>query len=265
MRRYVFFALSMWWMPLSATASASDNPKTIHIVGNNWCPYNCDASAAEQGYMIDIARRALSKHGYQVLYSNVPWSRAIEETRSGKYHAIVSAANDDAPDFTFPTQSLGRIQNQFYVMRGNPWRFRTFDDLNAVRLGAIADYAYTQELDDYIARNRKNMQRVQLVFGDTPLKLNVRKLLKGRIDTLAEDASVMQYFLKQKSLGEEIIPAGEIHNADGKFLYLYIAFSPRLSNGEKLAELIANEVQAMRKSGELSALLSTYGVADWNR
>jgi polar amino acid transport system substrate-binding protein len=264
MRRYFAFALSLLLMPLSAAATASDNQKTIHIVGDSWCPYNCEASAAQQGYMIDIARRALNKHGYELRYTNVPWSRAIEETRSGKYHAIVGAANDDAPDFIFPTQSLGRIQNEFYVLHDNPWRFRTFDDLNAVRLGAIADYAYTQELDDYIAKNRKNMQRVQLVFGEIPLELNVRKLQKGRIDTLVEDISVMQYFLKQKSLGEQIIPAGEIQNTDGKFLYLYIAFSPQLPNGKMLAEIISNEVQSMRKSGELAALLSTYGVADWN-
>mgnify|MGYP003679287085 CR=1 FL=1 len=51
------------------TTPAVGKPTQIIIAGDNWCPINCSASAADKGYMIDVASQAFAKWQYSDLAS----------------------------------------------------------------------------------------------------------------------------------------------------------------------------------------------------
>lgn len=235
--------------------------ETITIVADRWCPFNCGPKDERPGFMIEIAKQAFARHGIEVEYSTLPWSRAIEETRQGKHTAIVGSSHNDAPDFVFPQISQGKVNNKFYVKKGDGWWFKNIKSLSRVSLGAIADYAYNDELDAYIQKYKSDPKRVQLVSGENALDSNVKKLMAGRISALIESQHVVDYYLMQQSLPGALSDAGDLPPTQDDNVYL--AFSPKNPNARRYADIVSEEVKEMRKSGKLQQILTNYGVRDW--
>lgn len=246
----------------STVVYAEDAQETITIVADTWCPYNCNPSSPHRGFMVDIAAQAFAKHNIKVEYSIVPWTQAINETRKGKYSAIIGAAVGDAPDFIFPSISQGFVQNYFYVKKGNGWRYDGVKSLNTVILGAIADYSYNDELDGYIKKYKLDPDRISMMSGDDAIGINLSKLTRGRIGATLEGKYVMEYYLSlhnMKGLFEEAgaLPPSKNDN-------LYIAFSPKdKALASKYAAILSKETANMRTSGELVKILNIYGLSDW--
>jgi len=243
--------------------SASAQAETVTLVADSWCPYNCDKASEKPGFIIEIAQKAFARQNITVEYSQIPWTRAIEETRKGKHTAIVGASRNDAPDFIYPSISQGFMQNAFYVKKDNPWRFKDISSLGAISLGAITDYSYSDEIDRYIKENAKNTKLIQATSGDDALQTNVRKLLANRIGALLEDRYVMQYHLLEKKLQDKVDEAGLAPTS--KQNDLFIAFSPSNPKSRKYAEMVAEETKALRASGELKEIMAKYGVTDWQK
>jgi len=233
---------------------------TITIVADEWCPYNCTPGSDKPGYMIEIAQKVLGEAGHTIDYKNMPWSRAIEEARKGKFDAIVGAAEGDAPDFTFPKSSMGTSSNVFLINKGDAWRYKDMASLEAISLGTIRDYSYGDELDAYITANEKDAKRVQIASGDTALDTNVKKLKAGRIGAMVEDRNVVEYFLSDSGQQGDFEIGGDL-GEDA----LFIAFSPASPNGAEYAKLLGEGVDKMRASGELATLLKKYGLQDWKK
>jgi polar amino acid transport system substrate-binding protein len=258
MRLTLFALLSfLTWLPAAQAA------ETVTIVADSWCPYNCDPASDRPGYMIEIAKKAFRRHGIKVKYSNMPWTRAIEETRMFKHTAIVGASHKDAEDFVFPKASQGWMENTFYVKKDNKWYYSGEPALAKISLGAVADYSYGNPLDDYIGKNKNDLQLVQLVSGDNALDTNIKKLLAGRIDALVEDEHVMTYYLAQRSeaIRAQLKTAGSLPITEQN--NLYIAFSPQAPDAQKYADILTKETEKMRKSGELKKILDRYSISDW--
>lgn len=241
-------------------AASTAPAATITIVADEWCPYNCEPGSDEPGYMIEIAQKVLGEAGHTIEYRNMPWSRAIEEARKGKFDAIVGAAEGDAPDFQFPSSSLGVSSNVFLVKKGSAWRYTDMASLDSVSLGTIRDYSYGDELDAYIAQHEKDAKRIQVASGDAALDTNVKKLAAGRVGAIVEDRNVAEYLLADLGQQAEFESAGDL-GEDA----LYIAFSPANPNGKEYARLLAEGVDKMRASGELATLLKKYGLQDWKQ
>jgi polar amino acid transport system substrate-binding protein len=229
--------------------------RTILIQADEWMPHNGDSNG-KYGYMIDIARAVFEPLGYKVVYEQVPWVRAVQHTRVGQAHAVVGALKGDAPDFVFPEEEQGKIVNAFYVLDSTAWRYRGIESLRSVRLLAISDYAYFDELDAYIV---KNPALVSLVHGDAVIEQMVQMLLRKRVDVLVEDKAVMQFFLSENSQSAARLRlAGE-----GSEEAAYIAFSPAMPDSATFARLLSEGTKRLRQSGELARILAVYGLTDW--
>lgn len=256
MRIIILFGVLMGFL-----ASPVKAEETITLVADEWCPYNCAPNSEKQGFMVEIATQAFSKHGIKLSYKTLPWSRAINDVRSYKYTAIVGAAHDDAPDFIFPQISQGKIRNAFFVEKDSNWKYTSKESLKTISMGVIADYSYNEEIDAYVKENAKNPRLVQIVAGDKSLNNNVFKLLEGRIHALLEDASVMNNYLSNFAEADSIKVAGYL--PETKSDNIYIAFSPKEPKAKEYAEILSAETERMRKNGELKKILVRYGVSDW--
>jgi polar amino acid transport system substrate-binding protein len=241
----------------------------ISIVADVWCPFNCDPNTDRQGYMIDIAKIVFAKHNIDIEYKVMPWARALSETESGKYNAVVGASKSDAPKFIFPQNELGRQVLMLYVKEGNDWQIdnnlTTDQALKDIKLGVIIDYSYGKNLDDYIEANKNNKALIELSSGDNALELNIKKLNIGRIDALLEAESVLDYFiLEAKDKNYKLKKAGEFkNNLEKDWNNLFIAFSPKNPNSARYAKILSDGVEDLRKSGELEKILAKYGLKDW--
>lgn len=263
--KYLFLSLLIFSLNAhaeDAASSAQGKKEVITIVADTWCPYNCNPKSPNQGFMVDLVRKAFAKHNIDVQYSTMPWTRAIDETRQGKHSAIIGASAEDAADFIFPTASQGFMNNHLYVKSGNPWRYNGLDSLKKVTLGAIDGYSYNEEIDSYIKKYKLDPTYVQLMSGDDALAINVSKLMREKIGLTIESKYVMNYYLSQNHLQNKIDDIASLppSNRDN----LYIAFSPKnKSLSQKYAKIMSDETKNMRVSGELQKIMDNYGLDDW--
>lgn len=226
---------------------------TITIVADQWCPYNCDPKDSNPGILIEVAKYALGKAGHTIDYSNVPWARAIEDARAGKYVAIVGAYKDDAPDFVFSEKGIMPSSNDFFVKAGTSWKFDGISSLEGISIGTIRDYSYGEEIDKYIETNQSNPVKVQVTSGDDALTKNIDKLLAGRITAVIEDAAVMNYELKQSGKSGQIVQAGTFGGDD-----VYVAFSPKNPTSATYAKLMTEGLAELEANGELAKIKAKY-------
>jgi polar amino acid transport system substrate-binding protein len=234
-------------------------PKTITIVADLWLPYTGETKG-QKGYLIELAEEAFRLQGISVRYQNLPWKRAILSIQNGDVNAAAGAYKSDVPNAVFTKAPLGASQNHIFVHKHSGWKYDGLKSLETIRLGAILNYSYGEQIDSYI--NAKNgSDRVYLVSSDNPQKRLIEMLLLGKIDAFIEDVQVMKHvFRSMKKEGEEIVSAGSA----GPLQDVYIAFSPaRKEESEKLAQILDDGLVQLRKSGKLEKILSRYQLKDW--
>jgi polar amino acid transport system substrate-binding protein len=242
------------WLAVAALlvlAASSARAETITIVGDPWCPYNCEAGGDRPGFAIEIAKEIFAAVGIDVRYQNVDWENAIKDTRTGKYTAIVGATREDAPDFVFPTQEIGKSVNAVVVRAADTWKYEGPQSFSARRVGTIKDYAYGTELDGWF----KEHPPAFVAEGDDPKDLMMKKLLAKEIDTFIEDRAVMAYYVRQKGVTNVITVAGMV----GKAMPVYIAFSPANQKSATYARQFSEGIEKLGKSGKLKEIYARYG------
>ena len=231
---------------------------TITLRADIWDPYNGDPASDRPGFMIEVARKVFEKAGYTVDYQvdGWTWERSLEEAKKGSIDGIVGAAKSDAEDFVFPSEALCKQRMSFLVKKGNAWRFSGVDSLSSIRLGVISGYAYDDDIDAYIEKNKDNEDLIQSVQDDNALELNIKKLAAGRIDAVIEDAAVFNTKARSLNLDGQFELAGDASSDDE----LYIAFSPAKPSSTRYAEVLTAGIKEMKASGELQQLLDKYGI-----
>lgn len=187
----ILIILSLGFIPVSAD--------TIHIRADEWCPYNCKPDSDYPGYMIEMARTIFERNGHTLVYETMPWARSIDYCRKGKIDAVAGATVSEASDFVFPSACQGWSMVAFFVRKGHNWKYVEVDSLSTVRTGILDDYDYGEELLMHYFKTNAGSDNVQVVGGIDPLGINIRKLLKGRIDVLPEDRYV--FYNKIRTLG----------------------------------------------------------------
>lgn len=238
---------------LSATVA-----EKITLATDVWMPFTGDAGSEMTGFMTEVAREIFVGAGYEFEYLNEPWPRAISDAEAGKVNGIIGCVASEVPNFVFPRNELGVIQNAFYVLKDSKWTYSGVKSLETISLGVIVDYSYGEDVDQYVEKN-KAAKGVQLAAGDDALETNIKKLLGKRIDATVESTAVFSYTMQQMGVASQIKEAGRIQATDK----LYIAFSPALANSKKYAQVLSDGIDALRKSGRLREILKKYSLADW--
>lgn len=241
--------------------SVSACAETITIRADNWPPFNGEPKNAKPGYMIEVLREICGPLGHKIDYQLMSWDDSLASVRKKQFNAVVGAARDDAPDFVFPDESFGTSSNTFFVLSKNRWVYDGIPSLGKIKLGVIEDYAYSEELDDYIEANKKG-GKVVVGRGEEALTLLINQLQSGKIDVVVEDASVMLFALMKRG-----IPPGQIKAAglpqDSQDIY--IAFAPGHPASKRYAQQFDEGIRKLRTTGKLQQILARYNLSDWKK
>lgn len=243
--------LMLMLMPSLALAE----PLTLRA--DAWCPYNCQPGTDKPGYMVEVASKVFADAG-GVDYQLMPWTRALEEAKTGRIQAVIGATRADGEGLVFGTEALGVTVNVIITKRGERWRYTGIDSLVGKRLAAVSDYSYGPELDGYIARHTGDTAKVELAAGDDVTDQNLKKLLAGRVDVVIEDRNVAEFALVAQGM-EGLV---DMHPTDAG-TPLFIAFSPADPTAKAKADMLDKGIKALRQSGDLSRILARYGLHDW--
>lgn len=230
--------------------------ETLIMEADVWCPVNCAQDTERPGIFVELAREIFTEAGIEVEYRVTNWARAVQDVRNGRVNALVGAGIRDAPDFIFGDTAPGISRNCFYARADSAWRYTGLASLGQIRLGVINGYSYGEEIDGYIHRHQKNLDRLQFAAGEQALALNVRKVELGRIDAMLENTWVMSMYLDQHGNAGDLIKVG----CRVPDVPIYIAFSPVLSSSARYRDIFDEGVRRYRQDGRLNALLQRYGI-----
>ncbi len=255
MKQFIFILLLSACLSLFAINGHADQ---VTIVSDEWCPINCAPGSEAPGIMVEVAELIFKKAGHSLVYKQVPWERAVMETRKGNYNGIIGAYTGDAPDFVFPENEQAVIGNSFFVRQDSTWTYNGILSLDKVSIGVIRGYDYGEEINKYIKKNHGS-DKVQLNGGETALEKNIKKLLIGRIDAVLENKYVFEYKASQMKAADKIKPAGVAVKPEKA----YVAFSPANPKSKEYAEILSKGMVAIRESGDLAKILQKYGLQDW--
>lgn len=242
--------LSLWLMIPSIT-----NSETIIMMGDKWCPFNCDPKSAKVGYMVEVAKIIFERKGHNIDYQVNSWVKSIENVRNSKATALVATTKFDAPDFIYPNKSMGSNKDCFYVKAGDKWAYNSIEDLKAKKLGAVLGYAYSASITSYIHQNPK---ATVLGHGSNPLEMNLKNLDSGNVTVIVENPFVFNYFVEEGKIGDKYEEAGCTEDND-----LYIAFSPKNPRSKEFAKILTDGIEELRKDGTIDKIISKYSLKDW--
>ncbi|OUR99572.1 hypothetical protein A9Q84_00700 [Halobacteriovorax marinus] len=238
------------WFSLSLGA------KEVVICADNWCPYNCEPSSSNPGFMVEIVRESfrLFGSGEKVVYKLLPWTRAMKEARAGTIDGIIGAIDSESVGLHTPSLEQGMMSAQFFTHSKKMWKFSNTSQLknSKKRVGAVKGY----DFDSHIAKFfKENPAQIQYSHGEEALPKLINILRHQRIDTIIEDQAVFWNKVKELKISKNTFrSAGPV----GPTKKLYVAF-----HNKSHAKIVAKGMVALRKSGELKKILKKYNLVDW--
>lgn len=133
-------------LAVAASFSALADTKVLKIATGELPPY-MTAARADQGISLSVVRRAFELSGYQVEFTFLPWSRALAETRLGKWDATAAWGNNPErnPPF-FVSDNVLTEKWVFVYRKGVKFSWNNLADLKPYRVAMIQDYTYTPEI-----------------------------------------------------------------------------------------------------------------------
>jgi polar amino acid transport system substrate-binding protein len=239
---------------LLASPAAWAGTDTLLLLSDPWCPFACEPDSPLPGFMIDIAK-AVFEPRHKVVYQVEPFARADGEVAAGQAQGLVGALKlPRRASFHYPEREQGIANVCFYTRPDSTWLYHGRTSLQGVLVGATLGYNYGREVGGIL---RERWIKLDTVGSSDALHLNIEKLLRGRIDTVVEYGPVMSFTLSRGKV--KLRNAGCTSVADP----IYIAFSPKLTEGERYARELSEGMERLRRSGELKRILARYGLTDW--
>lgn len=237
------------WLLFGANAWAGD--RTLLFASVNWEPY-AGENMPQQGVAAAIIREACRRGGLEAEFRFLPWPRAQEEVRQGKYDALFNAyySADRDRDFGLSRSYMsGPLALCVRSGSGVVWN-GTAESLGRYTIGVVRGYVNTPLIDNasFLVRD----EAVSDLF-------NLRKLLAGRVDAIVIDKYVAIHLLKTN-------PTIAADVGDIEFLEpllrdrkLYVMFSRNRKGWKEHLALFDKGLEAMKRDGEWAEILACFG------
>lgn len=157
--------------------------KTIVAAADPWPPF-VDPAAPKEGLSLEIIRAAYATQGYTVEMNYVPWARAIDGVKKGKYDILPPTwITEERKTFLMYSEPYAVNNIKFIKNIDDPFEFEGIESLAGKKIGTVRGYGYG---DDFL--NATNFVREDV----TDLMTNIKKLTHSsrRIDLTLEDEIV---------------------------------------------------------------------------
>ncbi|WP_139556081.1 substrate-binding periplasmic protein [Methylotetracoccus oryzae] len=222
--------------------------ETLRMAISDWPPY-VETTAPSQGLAIEIVRTALDRIGYDMALADEPWSRTLEGASIGVYDALAAAWYNAqrAGNFLFSQPYLIN-EIKFIKRRGDPFQFRSIDDLRGRVVGIVKDYAYDDRFDQARGLTR---------FVNNHVLENLLLMLQGQVDVTLDDERVLRYEIDQYMSNSrdafEILP--EPFSRRG----LCFAMNRQHPKAREIIKAFDAEIREMQADGTFRQILGKYG------
>ncbi len=231
----------------------------ITVVGQKWLPFIGEPGTQATGFMTEVVRSIFEKEGHKVEFIQVPQKRANKYLRKGKYDILLGIDKNDAPDFIYPEEELGTIEDAFFIKRNGTWRFNGIESLKNVSVGILHDSSFGGHRSEFLNKHLESGE-IKTLSASGHFRRMMKMLLKQRLDVIIETPQVVRWGLKVFDIDESEI---EYRGSVGTERPIHVAFSPAKPKSEAHAETFSKGIVQMRENGELKAILDKYNQKDW--
>ncbi|MEM7696217.1 MAG: transporter substrate-binding domain-containing protein [Pseudomonadota bacterium] len=231
------FRRQMAAVALALLAIPAASADALRVATGEYPPFT--SSTAPGGGTVNAAMSEIGRAaGYTLSFTYLPWARALEMTRAGRYHATsfwyYSTARED--DFIH-VGPVGTDRLVFFRRKNNPISYTQLEDLAPYSIGVVRSYTYTAELWQL---GNAGVLRLQLAPDDMT---NFRKLLAGRIDLYAISEQSGWHFIRTNFTKAE---QAQLTTVDRplSMAKIYLLVSRALENADEIAAALQANVPA---------------------
>jgi len=231
------------------------NAQELKVAAIDWCPQICPDSAQQPGYIVEILTKVFADSDIRLTIDHFPWSRAINNVKSGKYQALLAPAKKEAPELYYPKIPIGIQTMCFYTLDNSDWIYTGFDSLKGKHIG-LAEDTSIEELNPYIKRHPEQFQLQP--YHERYIVQNVRKLAKHRMDAFLFTQNTTHYVLGLNPSLPRIREAGCVSEAP---VYFALTAQPTYrKHNVQIQHIFERRMLQLLANGEINDILSKYNV-----
>lgn len=246
MKKLTVGSLLCIFVCLSAGVGAAEK---ITLATLNWQPFYGE-DLPENGFFAALSREAFKRAGYEMELEFMPWKRALEMAKKGKYDGLLGAYfNEDREKEFFYTDSIARNEESFFQKKGKNIKYENIDELKQYKVGGLRGSAPVKALQE------KGMT-LEEVPDDI---LNIKKLVGDRIDLIIAGKQQLFYNLNNMADLQKFVGKIEAVEPPFKSYDLYCPISKKRSDGTNIVTKFNKALQEMREDGSYDEILKRFG------
>jgi len=219
--------------------------ETIRISTGEFPPY-LSAHLKDNGIGLRIIKEAFALEGVNVEYGFFPWKRSYKLAQQGEWDASATwGYNDERNKYFYFSDPLYPAVSVFFHLKSFKFDWSNLNDLKGLSIGATETYAYTPEL---LAAIENKSLNVELISSD---QLNLKKLLKGRIDIFPLNIDVA-YALLARHFTPQERELITFHPLELYRIQTHLLFSKKIDRNPRLLRLFNKGLKRLKQNGKFS-------------
>lgn len=217
--------------------------ETIRLANGDWAPYLSE-NLKEYGVVSHITKEAFALEGINVEYSFFPWKRGFEEAKEGKLDGSIVWGHTDerAQDFNY-SDPVVYLETVLFIKKDSTFDWKDKEDLGKHSIGGVIGYSYG--LEDLEKEGKVTITRIASPEN------NYKKLVSGRIETVAEDREVGWGLVHSLGLANEV----KTHPQPLVTKPYFLIMSKKSPNGDKYLEAFNRGLKKLKESGRLDQMM----------
>ncbi|MEO0486702.1 MAG: transporter substrate-binding domain-containing protein [Pseudomonadota bacterium] len=230
-----------------ATSSTPSGAEPLSIAATEWPPFY-GAEMEDGGFMTQIVVEAFARTGRDTEVDFLPWKRAFEGTKDGKFDALFTMWHrpEREKHFIF-SDALPSNELVFLVRSGASVDFQGYEAMKNIDIGVVRGYAPPPGFEDAglkVSEARDDEE-------------NLRKLLRGRVDAVLTDRIVAQHIINTtfEDQADEFAWMSPPVHVDVQYMVV-----PKVNqDSEELMASFNSALSAMTNDGTLAAIMADHG------
>ncbi len=235
---------------LSFSGQAESADKIVTLANIEYPPF-AGEKLKNGGFLSEIQTEAFKRSGYTVNYEWVPWARGLKGAKRGVYDGLcVAWYRPEREEWFIFSNPLPASEIVFFKRRGVDILFDgDYTKLQPYSIGVVRGYANPPEFDKV-----KHMLKVEEVPKDS---VNIKKLIRGRLDLILVDKYLAQYIISTEMIGfsDAVEPIKPVLKKDIN----YIMFSKKADGVKEKVDAFNKGLEELEKEGTVEEILRKHG------
>ncbi|MCG8617426.1 MAG: transporter substrate-binding domain-containing protein [Desulfobacterales bacterium] len=222
--------------------------QTLTLATLNWEPFYSE-NLPEGGFFTALSREAFKRAGYELKVEFMPWKRALEMSKKGKYDGLLGAYhNTDRETYFVFTEPAAHNEEVFLQKKGSGIAYSALEELKPYKIGGLNGAAPIKELTE---KGFKTEAAEDLN--------SIKKLNAGRLDLVIMGKQNFYFALKNTAAYKPYQDAFEVLDPPFKSYGLYCTIAKTRADARETVDKFNAALNEMKADGTYDEILTRFG------